>query len=368
MKIDAAVAYVGQQDFALEQIEIAEPNADEILVKIAGVGICHTDLFIRDVAGAIFTHPAVLGHEGAGTVVAVGVNVSKVAIGDEVALTFRYCGECRNCSHGPSAYCENFPALNMSGARTDGTRPLSGNAGELEGNFFGQSSFATHCLTYESNVVKVPAGIPTHLAGPLGCAVQTGAGAILNSLDVQPGSSVVVLGGGPVGQSAVMAAKLRGCATIVLVEPQEGRRNFGLEHGATHALDPMAHDDMEAALRAILPEGFENAFDTTGLEGALEPVMAALKINGAIGLVGLSHSDADLPVKINRLAGAGVRIIGIIEGDSEPDEFLPYLMDQHLAGNLPFDDMITTYPFKDINRAIAEQHAGKCIKAVLLPE
>ena len=368
MKIDAAVAYAGQTEFALEKIEIADPNPDEILIKISGVGVCHTDLFVRDVAGAIFTHPAVLGHEGAGTVVAVGENVSKVAAGDQVALTFRSCGECQNCSTGPSAYCENFPALNMSGCRTDGSRPLSGTAGELEGNFFGQSSFATHCLAYECNVVKVAEGIPTEIAGPLGCAVQTGAGAILNSLDAQAGSSVVILGGGPVGQSAVMAAKLRGCATIILVEPQEARRDFALAHGATHVLDPMAESDMEAALKVIVPAGLDYAFDTTGLESALEPAMASLKINGAIGLVGLSHLDANLPLKINRLSGAGIKIIGIIEGDSEPDEFLPYLMEQHLAGQLPFDDMITTYPFSEINRAIVDQHEGKCIKVVLLPD
>ncbi len=366
MKIDAAVAYAGQAEFALEQVELADPNLDEILVKIAGVGICHTDLFMRDMAGALFTHPAVFGHEGAGTVIAIGANVRKVAVGDEVAITFRSCGECRNCSVGPAAYCENFPALNMSGARTDGTRALSGSKGALEGNFFGQSSFASHCLAYESNVVKVAKGIPTQIAGPLGCAVQTGAGAVLNSLDAQSGSSIVIMGGGPVGLSAVMAAKLRGCETIVLVEPQAARREFAEAHGATHTIDPLALDDVKAALKQIVPTGLDFAFDTTGLESVIGPAIGALKINGAIGLVGLSHKDADVPVKINRLSGAGVRIIGIIEGDSNPDDFLPYLMEQYLAGNLPFDEMITTYPFAEINRAIADQAAGKCIKAVLL--
>ena len=109
------------------------------------------------------------------------------------------------------------------------------------------------------------------------------------------------------------------------------------------------------------------AVDTTAIESVLEAILASLKIKGTLGMVGLSKLDAAMPVKINRFSGGGIRIIGIIEGDSEPDEFLPYLMEQHLAGNLPFDDMITTYPFRDINRAIAEQQAGKCIKAVLLP-
>lgn len=368
IKIDAAIAYAGRSDFSIEEIEIADPNPDEILIKIAGVGICHTDLFFHEIAAKVFKNPAVLGHEGAGTVVAVGANVVKVAVGDEVALTFRSCGDCPNCSTGPSAYCENFPALNMSGARTDGSRPLTGKDGELEGNFFGQSSFATHCLTYERNVVKIAKGIPMEIAGPLGCGVQTGAGAILNSLDAEPGSSVAIFGGGPVGQSAVMAAKLRGCETIIMVEPQAPRREFAMAHGATHTFDPMAIDDLGAELRAIVPAGLGYALDTTGLESALKCAAASLKINGALGLVGLSHTDAKLPIKVNQLSGAGIRLMGIIEGDSEPDEFLPYLMEQHLAGNLPFDDMITTYPFRDINHAIAQQREGVCIKAVLLPD
>lgn len=367
MKIEAAVAYPDQSDFTIQAVELAEPQADEILVEIAGVGICHTDILVRAAASMLYKHPVVLGHEGAGTVAAVGSNVSKVAVGDKVAVTFRSCGTCDNCETGPAAYCENFQALNMSGARADGSYPLKGPEGALAGNFFGQSSFATHCLTYESNVVKVADGIPVELAGPLGCGIQTGAGAMLNSLDVEAGSAVMVTGGGPVGQSAVMAAKLRGCDPIILIEPMAQRRQFALDHGATHAIDPMAVESVTDEVRKIAPGGLNYALDTTGLADVLESAAACLKVKGALGMVGLSSANADMPVKINQFSGVGIRVIGIIEGDSQPDEFLPYLMEQHLAGNLPFDDMITTYPFSEINRAIAEQHDGKCIKAVLLP-
>jgi len=366
MKIQAAVAYPGETEFKVETVTLEQPKDDEILIEIAGVGICHTDIFARDLAAVLFNDPAVLGHEGAGTVVAVGERVSKVAVGDRVAVTFRSCGSCGNCERGPAAYCEDFQVLNMSGKRVDGSTGLTGETGQLAGNFFGQSSFATHCLTYERNVVKVPESIPLELAGPLGCGIQTGAGAILNSLNAEPGTAVMICGGGPVGQSAVMAAKIRGCRTIILVEPQASRRDFALEHGATHAIDPAA-GDVKVAVKEIVPEGLEYAFDTTGIESVIADAAACLKNRGALGLVGLSHVDASLPVKINRLAGAGVRLIGILEGDSEPDQFIPELMDLHLAGKLPFDKMITTYPFEDINRAIAEQHAGECIKAVLIP-
>ncbi|MEL7188496.1 MAG: NAD(P)-dependent alcohol dehydrogenase [Pseudomonadota bacterium] len=367
MKIDAAIAYADQSEFVIEPIEIADPNPDEILIEIAGVGICHTDLFVRNAAAMLFKHPVVLGHEGAGTVVAIGSDITKVAVGDKVAVTFRSCGSCGNCETGPVSYCENFQELNMSGSRADGTHPLQGANGALASNFFGQSSFATHCLTYESNVVKVAEGIPVEIAGPLGCGIQTGAGAILNSLDVEAGSTVIVTGGGPVGQSAIMAAKLRGCSTIILVEPLAERRQFALDHGATHVIDPTAVDDLTAEVRKIVPKGLNYAFDTTGISDVLKSSAACLKARGALGMVGLSPIDADMPVKINEFAGVGIRVIGIIEGDSQPDEFLPFLMEQHLAGNLPFDDMVTTYPFNEINRAIEDQHDGKCLKAVLIP-
>ena len=366
MRIEAAVAHTGRHDFTIEQIEIDAPNPDEILVEIAGVGVCHTDVLMRASAPMIFKNPVVLGHEGAGTVIAVGSEITKVAVGDKVAVTFRSCGTCGNCESGPSSYCESFHALNMSGARTDGTRPLKGDDGDRDGNFFGQSSFATHCLTYERNVVKVPEGIPLELAGPLGCGIQTGAGAILNSLDAEPGSSVIIAGGGPVGQSAVMAAKLRGCSTIILVEPKAERRQFALDHGATHVIDPTGEASINKEARKIAPGGLNYAFDTTGIAEVLKDLAASLKAKGALGMVGLSGTDADMPVKVNQFSGVGIRVIGIIEGDSEPDEFIPFLMDQHLAGNLPFDDMITTYPFSEINRAIAEQHEGKCLKAGLI--
>ncbi len=365
MKIEAAIAYRDQTEFTIEPVELDGPQADEILVKIAGVGICHTDLFVRDLAAHIFKHPAVLGHEGAGIVEAIGENISKVKVGDKVAITFSSCGTCANCERGPAAYCENFQALNMSGMRSDGSRALSNEQGELEGSFFGQSSFATHCLTSERNVVKVADGIPVEIAGPLGCGIQTGAGAILNSLDVEAGTGVMISGGGPVGQSAVMAAKLRGCTTIILVEPQESRREFALKYGATHVIDPMSCEDISAKVREIEPRGLDYAFDTTGLDSALDAALKSLKPKGALGMVGMSPTNAAMPATINNFAAQGLRVIGIIEGDSEPDEFLPYLMEQHLAGHLPFDKMVKTYPFADINRAIAEQHDGQCIKAVL---
>src|SRR5215469_11917966 len=178
----AAVASQPGADFSLETVELDAPRDDEILVRIAGVGICHTDLSARD--HRMLLLPAVLGHEGSGVVERVGSDVTKVAPGDSVALTFRSCGECRNCRVGEPSYCLNFMMLNFGGGRPDGSKAITRGGGEaLSSNFFGQSSFATYALAYESNVVKLPPDLPVALMGPLGCGIQTGAGGILRSLN-----------------------------------------------------------------------------------------------------------------------------------------------------------------------------------------
>lgn len=364
MQIKAAVAVGPGQPFELRTVEIDEPREDEILVRVVGVGVCHTDLVFRE-TGAI-PAPAVLGHEGAGIVEKVGAKVTKVAPGDRVAMTFRSCGHCRRCGRGDAAYCETMPLLNYAGMRTDGSKALRCEEVPVGSNFFGQSSFATHALTYERNVVKVPDDLPLELVGPMGCGVQTGAGGVMRSLACEAGSSLLVTGGGPVGLSAVMGARIQGCATIILVEPHAARRDLAREFGATHVIDPGEAGDLAAAVRAILPGGVDYAFDTTGVPAVQAAVMGALGPKGVFGIVGISPPGTPMPGEVNTAMTFGHTVKGIIEGDSDPDVFLPELMEHWRRGDLPFDRMIRTFPFDQINEAIAAQHHGDCIKVVLL--
>lgn len=366
MKITAAVAREGKPEFSLESVELDDPRTDEILVKIVGVGLCHTDLVAK--TGAIGGLPAVLGHEGSGVVEKVGASVSKVNPGDRVAISFRSCGQCVRCKSGDPAYCLSMPMLNYIGSRTDGSKSLHAGSEELKSNFFGQSSFATYCLTYERNVVKVPADVPLELVGPLGCGVQTGAGGIMRSLACEKGSSLLVLGGGAVGLSAVMGAAVQGCGTIIVLEPYEARRRLARELGATHVIDPASAPDLAAAVRAIVPHGVDYAFDTTGIPGLQQSTMNSLAPHGTFGIVGISPPGTPVPGDLMTVMTFGHTIKGIIEGDSEPDVFIPQMLDLYKKGRFPFDRLIRTYPFKDINRAIAEQHHGDCVKAVLLME
>lgn len=364
MQITAAVAEGAGKPFALKSVDLGAPRADEILVRIVGVGVCHTDIVFKE--GQIIAPPAVLGHEGSGIVEAVGGAVRKVAVGDRVAMTFRSCGACPRCDSGDAAYCHTMPMLNYAGRRTDGSTPLTCEGVDVGSNFFGQSSFATHALTYERNVVKVPGDIPLEIIGPLGCGIQTGAGGVMRSLACPAGSTLLVTGGGPVGLSAVMGGKIQGCSTIILVEPHEARRTLALEFGATHVIDPKAAPDLAAAVRAISPIGVDYAFDTTGVPAVQAAVMGALAPKGTFGIVGVAPPGTPLPGDVNTAMTFGHTVKGIIEGDSDPDIFLPELMQHWREGRLPFDRMIKTFPFAQINEAIAAQHHGDCIKVVLV--
>lgn len=366
MDIQAAVATGPGKPFEIRSVELEDPRDDEILVRIVGVGVCHTDLVFKE--GGMIAAPVVLGHEGSGIVEKVGAKVTKVAAGDRVAMTFRSCGVCSRCDRGDAAYCQTMPLLNYAGMRPDGSKTLKCEEVAVGSNFFGQSSFASHAITYERNVVKVPEDLPLEMFGPLGCGVQTGAGGVMRSLACEAGSSLLITGGGPVGLSAVMGGKIRGCSTIILVEPHAARRALALEFGATHVIDPAVDKDLAAAVRAIVPAGVDYAFDTTGVPPVLSAVMGALGSKGVFGIVGIAPPGTPMPGDLNTAMTFGHTVKGIIEGDSDPDVFLPELMEHYRRGELPFDRMITTFPFSQINEAIAAQHHGDCIKIVLLME
>jgi len=367
MQTKAAVAYQDEAAFKIETVQMDDLRPDEIMVRVKGVGLCHTDLVFK--SGAVeYPFPAVFGHEGSGVVEAVGSDVTKVAPGDHVMMTFRSCGACDRCDDGDAAYCRTMPELNYAGRRQDGSSVFSNEAGPVSSNFFGQSSFAAHAVTYERNVVKVAKHLPIELLGPLGCGIQTGAGAVMRSLNAKANSAILITGGGSVGLSAVMGAAIQGCSTIILVEPMANRRDLAMELGATHTIDPAATDNLAEAVRQIAPLGVDNALDTTGVSEVLAASLASLGSKGTLGLVGVAAGGTPLPGEVNAVMSLGQSVKGIIEGDSDPDEFLPELLGHYEGGRLPFDKLVKTFKLSEINDAVADQHSGGCVKAILLPD
>ena len=218
VKITAAVVERQGAPFALQELELGELRDDEVLVKVAAAGICHTDLICRDSWYPV-PLPAVLGHEGAGIVESVGRGVTRFAPGDRVAMSFDSCGTCPSCAKSLGGYCHTFFEHNFAAARPeDGSSALSRDGELIHAHFFGQSSFATHSVARERNIVALDESIPFEIAAPFGCGIQTGAGAVLNVFRPPAGSSLVVFGAGAVGLSAVMAAAIAGCTTIVAVD------------------------------------------------------------------------------------------------------------------------------------------------------
>lgn len=358
----AALLSESNAPFDIADVTLQAPRADEVLVRIVAVGVCHTDVVCK---GAFpLPLPVVLGHEGSGVVEAVGAAVRSVKVGDHVVLSFASCGECPNCGKFAPANCYNFMRENFSAQRADGSTPMSTDGRSINARFFGQSSFATHAITKERDTVVVPKEAPLERLGPLGCGIQTGAGAIMNSLAVGRGDAVAIFGGGAVGLSAVMAAKITGAAKIVLVEPQAGRRELALEFGATHVIDPKAVPDVAAEIGRVAG-GMTHVLDTTGLPVVIAGALDTLLPKGVAGMLGFAAPDAMLQFNIMSVLARGITIKSIIEGDSDPRAFIPELVQHHLAGRLPFDRLLSIYPFDAINQAFEDVEHGKAIKPLL---
>lgn len=364
MQIQAAVTREKGGKFNIETLSLGAPHADELLIRIEAVGLCHTDLAMRDQVFPV-PQPIVLGHEGAGIVEQVGAGVAGFTLGDKVVMSYRACGICPSCAaHAPS-YCHRFFPLNFSGKRADGSTSLRCDGDIIHSHFFGQSAFASHVVAHHSNVVRVAADADLNVLAPFGCGIQTGAGAVLNALDMPAGESIVIFGTGSVGLSAIMGAVVAGATTIIAVDRQPARLALAHELGATHTLDAGEPDDVVDAIRQITGSGAMYALDTTALIPVLSQALAALAPRGTLGLIGASRPDEMLPVPVIDMLTSGKQVRGIVEGDSDPGLFLPKLIALHAQGRFPAEKMMRFYDFTQINEAVHDSETGRCVKAVL---
>jgi aryl-alcohol dehydrogenase len=359
--VTAAVAR-GTPTFEIAQLDLDDPRPGEVLVRVAATGVCHTDAIARDQWFPV-PMPIVLGHEGAGVVEAVGAGVQRVARGDRVVLTFDSCGACDPCTQARPSYCVESFERSFGGERRDGSTALRCGDEVVHSHFFGQSSFATHSLAMERSVVKVETDLPIELLGPLGCGVQTGAGAVLNALRCDEGTTLVVFGTGAVGLSAVMAASVAACTRVIAVDPNEARREQALKLGATHSIDPSDVDVVAAVIDAS-DGGVDYALDTTGNPDVVRAAIETLGPLGVCGIVGSPRLDAELRVRMHDVF-FGRTVRGIIEGDSVPEQFIPTMIRLHEAGRFPFDQLIEFYDLADINRALSDSESGVVVKPVI---
>jgi aryl-alcohol dehydrogenase len=348
----------------IEDVRIGEPADDEVLVRVVATGICHTDLSVRDQLLPM-PLPAVLGHEGGGVVEAVGRAVTNVAPGDHVVMSYAFCGECDLCHSGHPAHCENVLPQCFGGSRADGSTGITDSAGKpVHDHFFAQSSFAQYALANMRNVVKVPKDLPLDLLAPLGCGLQTGAGAVLQALKVKPGSSFVAFGIGAVGLAAVMAAKIAGATKIIAVDINPERLKLAEEIGATHTVNAKEADPV-ARIGEITGKGADYSLEASGQPEVLRQAIDCLGIFGTCGIVGAPPLGTEVNLDVMGVMIPGKMVKGIVQGDVISSTFIPMLIEFYRQGRFPFDRLIKHYNFEDINQAIADSESGKTIKPVL---
>ncbi|QIG42192.1 NAD(P)-dependent alcohol dehydrogenase [Nocardioides anomalus] len=362
MQTRAAVVEAQGQPFTLSDVELEEPRADEVLVRMVATGLCHTDLTMGSfLPPEMF--PNVFGHEGAGVVERVGADVAGLEAGDHVVLSFRSCRDCAKCRAGLVGYCDSHLLLNYMGMRLDGSQPISRDGEPLFGSFFGQSSLAAHALAYADNCVKVDPALDLTLLAPYGCGFQTGAGTVLTVLRPRPDECLVVYGAGAVGLAAVAAARAEGVECVVAVDPLAGRRAVAERLGAT-VVDPAEAADVVARVKELTGGGAAYGIDTTAIPAVIKQAQQSLGIRGTLVALGLGAEEFALDAI--DLLQAGKTVKASIEGDADPQEMVPRLLAMRAEGRFPLDDLVATYPAEAINDAVADVGAGTVVKPVLV--
>ena len=364
MKMKAAVIWEKDGDFKLQDVELAEPKATEVLVRVVGAGVCHTDATVRN-QSVPTPLPAILGHEGSGIVEKVGEAVRDVKVGDRVVLTFYTCGHCAACRSGHPTGCEMYGPVNFSGLHGDFT-PRHSIDGQTVSGFFAQGSFAEYAVVDENACVVIKDDdVDIGLLGPLGCGIMTGAGAVANSLKPEVGGSIAVFGCGAVGLSAVMMAKAMGCSTIIGIDAVDSRLELAKELGCTHVINGKQVNDIPGMIMEITGGGADCSLDTSAVPALMLDAINCLKIYGSAAVVGTSGDKVVPIVMQDMIMGRGRTLKGCIEGDADPKTFIPRLVSLYKQGRFPFDRLIVEYPFDQIGQAFDDSKNGKSIKPIL---
>jgi S-(hydroxymethyl)glutathione dehydrogenase/alcohol dehydrogenase len=346
--------------FDLEDVDIAVPMGREVLVDVKASGLCHTDLLFatHDIAPT----PSVLGHEVAGIVAAVGADVTQVHIGDHVVgALVQACGGCARCLSGRSVQCRHPEAT----VRRQGDAPRLSRAGVALFQGFGLGGFAEQALIHENQLAVVPKETPFAQAALLGCGVVTGAGAVLNTANVQVGDSVVIFGAGGVGLNAVSGARLAGASLIVVIDVQQTRLDAARQFGATDVIDSTKNKPVEA-VHDLLPSGADHVFDFVGLKLVAEEGLAMLGAGGGLYLVGVTKPDVDISVNIFDAIGGQKRVLGVNYGSTNAKHDIPIYAQMYLQGRMNLDDLVSKrISLRDVNDGYAALKDGSLNRVVV---
>jgi Zn-dependent alcohol dehydrogenase len=347
----------------VSDLELRPPRAGEVRVRVHHCGLCHSDVTVRDAGMAL---PIVLGHEAAGVVEELGAGVGGLAPGDKVVLTpCPPCGACYWCVRGEASLCERSLGV-MTSTFPDGSTGLS-RKGKSVFRGLNVAAFAESTVVHATGAIKVPADTPLDVACVIGCAVQTGVGAVLNTARVEEGASVLVMGLGGIGLSVVQGARLANAARIIASDPVPQRRETAKALGATDLLDPK-QDDVAAAARALTGGiGVDYAFETAGVAALVNTGFFATRNGGAVVCVGAPPAEQSITLAPASLfVVSGKRLLGCLLGSCNSIRDVPRLLALWRAGRLDLDAMVTARrPLAEINEAMEDLMAARGIRTVL---
>lgn len=362
----AAILEAPGRDFVIESVQLSPPGPTEVLVRVEASGVCHSDWNAASGASAT-PMPAVLGHEGAGVVERIGSAVKGLTPGDKVVLSWLpTCGRCPACLRGELSLCANATSEMGRGCLPSGEFHISRQGTRIY-HYSYLSTFARHVVVDERSCVPLLPDADLEVACLVGCAVTTGIGAVLNKAKVRAGSSVLIFGAGGVGLSALVAARLVGAGTVVVVDPVKSKRELATELGATATLEGTG-DDLVAELLAACPGGADYAFEAAGLTALASAGFSALRPGGMLVLVGVPPDGSLVSFPGPQLVRSERLVTGTFYGSARPPLDMAMIMDLYAQGRLPLDRFVSErFPLAGVNEAFGAMLEGRVIRAVLKP-
>jgi alcohol dehydrogenase len=350
----------------LSELELAPPGREEVLVRLRASGVCHSDYNAVD-GTSENPCPCVLGHEGAGVVEAIGEGVTRVRVGDHVALSWTpWCGACEECARDLPQLCSTvWPAMGTGGLM-DGTPRLSRN-GDAVYHYSFLSTFAEACVVPERSCIAIAQDVPFDVAALVGCAISTGTGAVWRTAGVQEGDRVAVVGCGGVGLSALLAAVAVGAEPIVAVDAASQKLDVARSFGATDAVEWQGSAEATAdAVREVSGGGVDYAIEATGRPEAMEAAFLSTRNRGAAVLIGIPREDAVLSLRALTIPRMERRVLGSIYGSTKAERDFPYALDLYREGRLPLDRLIShRLPLEEAERGFELMHSGDAVRVVL---
>ena len=358
--------YKDSRPLVVEEVELAPPGRDEVLVRVRAAGLCHSDLSVIN-GDRPRPMPMALGHEAAGEVMEFGDGVTDLKIGDPVALVFvPSCGHCTPCCEGRPALCEPGAAANGAGTLLSGQRRLTGHDGAPINHHLGCSAFAEHVVVSRRSLVKLDPTLPWDEAALFGCAVLTGVGAVVNTAQVRAGQSVAVIGLGGVGLAAVIGAVAAGAREVIAIDLAPAKRDLALSLGATQVFDG-ADPECVDKVRAATGGGLDHVFEFAGSIRAFETAYRVTRRGGTTTTAGLPPPGANFALPVVNLVAEERTIKGSYIGTCVPQRDLPHFVSLYRTGRLPVNRLMSGHlRLEDINEAFDRLHSGEAVRQVIV--